>query len=298
MLDSSIIGRLPGPLGDMPAVAHDDRLLILGGASGMENRSEVLAVTATGAVEGVGRLPQELRGHQAIRLGDHAFVLGGFTGETISTAFRLNLKTFESDPIAAMPQDAAWFAATEWNGRIYVLGGFSVGGGYWSEIAVYDPQGDSWDRVSGAFPTTVFPKASLGSNSVLSAQDRIFSFGGADTFDRAAMRANALDVVASYDPVGKCWSRLESVIEAREGLVAVAHDGHAYLVGGMPDDSDKSSPTIDRINLETGEAVIIARMQKGRTAPACGILDNTLIVAGGVTTGVAEMTDTIEAVVL
>lgn len=296
--ESRVIGHLPRPLGDMPGVVHGDALLVLGGASGMENRDEILAVSADGTVREVGRLPEPLRGHQAVRIGSAAIVIGGFTGETVATGFRLDLESFASRPIAPMPRGSAWFTAAESGGRIYVVGGFSIPEGYWPDIAVYDPQADRWEVVEDGFRDGPFPKAILGSNTVVAAGERILSFGGADTFDGGTMRANALDAAAAFDPATRSWTALPAGMEPREGLVGVTHGDKAYLVGGMRNAPEHSSPLVEEVDLATGSVTPFATLKEGRTAAACGVLGTTLVVAGGVTEGVANMTGTIEAISL
>ncbi len=296
--ESRLIGRLPRQLGDMPGVVYRDVLLVLGGASGMDNRNEILAVELAGGVCEVGRLPNRLRGHQAVRIGSSAYVFGGFTGETVPSSFRLDLDHFSSEPIAPMPHGAAWFSAVEAAGKVYVVGGFSIPDGYWPNMAVYDPAADCWELIADGFRSGPFPKAMLGSNAVVAAGGRILSFGGADTFDGTTMRANALDVAAAYDPDTRSWSALPSRIEAREGLVSVTYRDKAYLIGGMRNAPDHSSPLVEEVDLATGMATPFATMVEGRTAAACGVLGNRLIVVGGVTEGVSTMTDTIEAIEL
>lgn len=296
--ESRLIGHLPRPLGDMPGVAHGNMLLVLGGASGMENRDEILAVDATARVREVGRLPEPLRGHQAVRIGASAFVMGGFTGETVSTGFRLDLESFAAEPIAPMPHGSAWFTAAELGGWINVVGGFTIPEGYWSDIAIYDPAGDRWDVIEDGFQGEIFPKGILGSNTVVAAGERLLSSGGADTFDGGTMRANALAVAAAFDPVSRSWSTLPARMEAREGLVSVAHSGKAYLVGGMRNSPEHSSPLVEEVDLATGAVLPFATLNVGRTAAPCGVLGNMLVITGGVTKGVETMTDTIEAIAL
>jgi hypothetical protein len=290
-----VIGRLPLPLGDMPGVVHDDALLVFGGASGMDNRAEILRVDHAGKTTDVGRLPSPSRGHQAVKMDRHVYILGGFAEGTLTDAYRLDLTNFKAQSIAPMPRDNAWFTATPLGDKIYVMGGFSIPNGYWKEIAIYDVKADAW-TLQKSFPHHLFPKKSLGSNAALSLGGRILSTGGADTFDGETMRANALGACAMFDPSTGEWERLPFEIEPREGLVAVRHGERVFIVGGMLNPPAHASDLIDVVDSKGMSTAPFARLQQGRAAAACGVLNDRLIVAGGVTEGIAEMTDTIEAV--
>ncbi|ALK08139.1 Kelch repeat-containing protein [Blastochloris viridis] len=297
MRTTAVIGRLPWVLGDMPAVGHDDALLIFGGASGAENRDEILHVDGLGNVRPVGRLPSPCRGHQAVKIGNSVYLLGGFAEGTLREAYRIDLGTLESWPIAPMPRESAWFSATELDGRIFVVGGFSIPDGYWDEVATYDPAQDRWSLGNG-FPAHIFPKGALGSNAIAAVGGHILSFGGADTFDTDGMRANALAVCARFDPATAQWSRLPAAIEPRESLVVVAEDGRLFLIGGMLNPPAHASDLIEAVDTATMTVTPFARMQEGRAAAGCGIVGGRLLIAGGVTEGVFAMTDAIEAVAI
>ncbi|MBR0865903.1 hypothetical protein JQ614_30075 [Bradyrhizobium diazoefficiens] len=291
-----MIGRLPRVLGDMPGVSHNGVLLVLGGGSGMETRDEILAVEPSGGVTEVGRLERPCRGHQAVKIGEALYVLGGFAEKTLHQAYRMDLSNFRTESIAPLPRDTAWFTATEWEGMVCVLGGFSIPGGYWKEIALYDPAKDQWTSSEDVFPGHIFPKRSLGSNAAVAANGRIISFGGADTFNRDIMRSNALDICAMYDPRAGAWERVPVAIDAREGLVPVKSDDHVFLVGGMKNHPENASDLIEVVDTKKLTVAHFAHLLEGRVAAACGLVGKHLIVAGGVTEGVASMTDTIEAV--
>jgi hypothetical protein len=290
-----VIGRLPHPLGDMPGVSHEGALLMFGGASGMDNRDEILKVETSGSISEVGRLPRPCRGHQAVKVGQHVYILGGFAEGTLNDAYRLDLRNFKAEPVAPMPRDAAWFTAVLAGGRIFVVGGFSIPDGYWAEIAVYDPAKDEWS-LKKSFPDHVFPKAVLGSNAAVAVGDRILSVGGADTFDAASMRANSLGICALFDPKTEQWQRLPASVEPREGLVPVSYGERAFLIGGMLNPPAHASDLIDVVETDSLSTTPFARLNEGRAAAACGVVDGQLLVAGGVTEGIASMTDSIESV--
>lgn len=298
MKKSHVVGQLPRPLGDMPGVTVNEEFFVLGGGSGKEFSDLIYRIELDGRSEEAGRLPLAMRAHQAVVIDNDIFVLGGFTGETQRGAYRLNLHEARCDSLSPMPATSAWFSATVLDGKIYVVGGFSIPDGYWSNIAVFDPQRDSWDTFDDAFPPEHFPHSCLGSNAVVSFGGRLYSFGGADEFDGARMRANALAACVAYEPAAKHWRPLGGAIIAREGLVAVSQGNNVYLIGGMTEQPEAPSALIERVDLESEEIETFATLNTARVAPAAGLLAGHIVVTGGVTKPAFEMTADIEIIEL
>jgi N-acetylneuraminic acid mutarotase len=270
MRQSSKIGRLPRPLGDMPAVFVDSATHVLGGGGPEEIHGEILRVELNGRVQEVGRLPEGVRGHQAVVVDGAVFVLGGFTGGTRDTVLRLDPKGWRATRVAPMPHDAAWFSATVAGRRIWVVGGFSIPHGYWTDMAAYDVDKDRWETIYAAFPGDLFSRGRLGSNATVAVGDRILSFGGADQFDPEHNRANALGVAAQYDVVKRQWRPLPTRIQPREGLVAARTEGAAYLVGGMPEGAERPLALVERVDLESGAVEPFGTLSTGRLTPGVG----------------------------
>lgn len=290
------LGNLPEPLGDMPGLVVKDRFYIFGGGCGQEVRDTILSIDAdTGVCTQIGKMPYGSRGHQAVLLDEDVYLLGGFDDDgTKDDVWRLNLETGSAQKQQPMPTSNAWFAATAHNGNIVVTGGFSIPNGYLDQIYTYDPKEDKWSVYRDAFASDIFPKRKLGSNSILSDSKNLFSFGGADEFNPEQGRANALGLVCYYDMVHQSWHTLPQQIHPREGIVAVQHGHTGYLVGGMAEGADKPTATIEAVDLITQKIYEVARLKVGRLAPSVGIVNNKLIIAGGVIEPLYEMTDTIE----
>jgi hypothetical protein len=297
MKASRKIGQLPHPVGDMPAVEIQGVTYVLGGGAGHELRDEILRVEADGRVAEVGRMPVGLRGHQAIAMGDAVYVLGGFAEGTRADVFRLDVNGWRATPLSPMPRGAAWFSATPVGRRIYVVGGFSIPEGYWSDMAVYDVDADRWELLESSFSNSkaVFPRGRLGSNAAIGVAGKLLSFGGADQFDEARTRANALGICAEFDLATRQWRPLSGKIEPREGLVAARAGQVAYLVGGMPEASETPVALVERVDLETGQVTEFGRLAIPRLTPAVSIANGRLLVIGGVTRPPFEVTAEIEA---
>lgn len=289
------LGELPNPLGDMPALVVDGCFYIFGGGCGQEVCDDILTVDPqSGQCLHVGKMPYRSRGHQAVLLDDQIYLLGGFENGTKDELWRLHIKTGVAERLKSMPNSNAWFAAAAHGNTIVVVGGFSIPIGYLNQIFIYDPQTDDWSIQDNAFVSELFPKRQLGSNSIVSDGETLLSFGGADEFDSQRGRANALGLVCRYSLVHQSWESLLQQINPREGLVATRRDSHVYLVGGMSEAADTPSPIIEDFNLITGEIRELAKLRIGRLSPAVGIVNERLLVAGGVIEPLFGMTNTIE----
>jgi hypothetical protein len=296
--DFNLAGTFPRPIGDMPGIALDETLYTLGGALGESSTDEIFAVDRLGSANLVGRLSVRLRGHQAVMVGKDIFVMGGFDEGTRAETFRLTPGTWKSEPTRPMPLGLAWFTATSRGNHIFVVGGYSIPSGYWDKIAVYDTQRDHWEVLEGSFPEDIFPRKTIGGNAAVTHQGRIFSFGGADEFRAESMRANARPIAALYDVDSKRWQSLNGTVQPREGLVAAQHGGFAYLIGGMAEDHTEASAVVEQVDLASGAIRDFARLRTGRTAPAAGIVRDTIVVAGGAIKPPFGMTADIETLVL
>jgi hypothetical protein len=282
----------------MPAAVWRAAAYVFGGASGEEERAEVLKIDAGGRATEVARMPQAMRAHQAIVVGDAVYLLGGFVGgTTLADVFRMDLSTWKVERLAPMPRESAWFTATSLDRKIYVVGGFA-GAEYWEDIAVYDVDTNRWESHKGAFAHPLFPNQRIGSNTAVGYKGRIHSFGGADTFDPARMRANALSASATYAPEAQKWDGLPSQAVAREGLVAARDGDFAYLVGGMTAVPEEASRLVERVDLRTGKVEPFAQLVIGRVAPGVAVLDGKLLVIGGVVDPPFGMAVDIESVEL
>jgi hypothetical protein len=289
------IGTLPFDLGDTQGLARGDRFLVFGGGSGHGFQDKILSIDPeTGGCEEIGRLPYASRGHQVVQLADKIYLLGGFDGQTKSDLHRIDLDTGTAERLAPMPGTNSWFAAVSHNEAIHVVGGFAIPEGYLADIWVYNPTTDTWSVTEKALSASPFRQAQVGSNALLSHGERILSFGGADHFDVEKKKANAIAQVGALDTTSGTWTELEPLLLPREGIVADADERYGYLVGGMPEDSEMPSDLIERVDLTTGATGELARLSGPRLTPAVAIVGSRLLVAGGVTQPLFDMTDAIE----
>ncbi len=295
MKTSNVVGKLPFAVGDCNGVVRGGRLLVFGGGEGESFHDEILAVDPSGAVAEIGRMPYRSRGHQVVDLDGTIYVLGGFNGEaTLDVLWELDLDAGTARRRAPMPSSNSWFGATAHHGGIAVIGGFTIPDGYLDGAYLYDPAADAWSRADAVVDATLFPKGRVGANALLSVGDRLMTVGGADSFDHEAGRSTALPLVAAFDPGTRDWAHLGDLDEAREGI-AVARDGdRIYLVGGMDESSPTPSRRVERLDPATGRVEMVGELQLGRLTPVAGVVEGRLIVAGGVTKPLAEMTDSVE----
>jgi hypothetical protein len=292
-----VVSRLPEPLGDLPGLAWQEAMVLFGGGSGEEVRDTVLVLDPEdGVCRRMGSLPYAARGHQVVEAGGAVYLLGGYDGRTRDDLWRLELGTGKAERLRPIPDPTAWFAATAHQGMIAVVGGFGIPGGYLNRISLYHPDTDSWASVEDAFPASLFPKSSVGANAVVGQGREIWSFGGADAFDVARSRSNALATAARWRSDAG-WERLPGVMEPREGLTVVSAGDAAFLVGGMPEAAEPSR-TIERVDLESGMIAAVGQLALGRVAPAVALLSGRIFVAGGVVEPLYGMTATVECFTL
>jgi hypothetical protein len=290
-----LVGKLPMPLGDTQGIAYMDRLVVFGGGSGEGFRDEIVAVDpSSGRSEVIGRMPYAARGHQVVAVRDAIYLLGGFDGQTRADVHRLDLRSGTAQRLEPMPSSNAWFAATGSDGKIFVVGGFAIPDGYLGRISVYDTASNRWSALPQGLERAPFGKGKVGGNALVEDAGRLISFGGADFFDPATKSANALPHVCSYAIEGATWTPLPSLPVAREGMAVARGGRYAYLVGGMPEEHGGASKLVERFDLSTSKLTTLATMHEGRLTPAAAVLGTRLVIAGGVTKGVGQMTDTIE----
>lgn len=178
--------------------------------------------------------------------------------------------------------------------ELLLLGGGS-GADIHDEILAVDPVTGVREVGRLLEPSRGHAAVVIGSNAVATAAGRVSSFGGADTFDAGTMRANALNLVAVFDTESARWKKLPAQIEPREGIVAVKADESVYLVGGIGAPPAMAHDRVDVFRLVTEIISTFCKLHAGRIAPGCGAVGGKLVIAGGVTEGVMNMTDPIEA---
>jgi Galactose oxidase, central domain len=295
MKNAKHVGKLPCPVGDAAGVVVDDRLLVFGGATGEECCDSIVAIAGTGACSITGKLPVRIRGHQAAVVGPSVFLFGGFDGrKTLSQTLRYDLQSGRVSEMPPIPSDLAWFSAVTFGRKVILVGGFSIPGGYSDTMHVFDAAAGEWSKIGGAFPRRLFARERLGSSAAAVHNGRIYTFGGADAFDGETMTANALGIAAGFDLESRQWRPFPASCEPREGIVAASDRRNTYLIGGMQEKPRTASAAIERVDFKRPAISTVGRMQTARVAPAAGIIQGALVIAGGVTDPPFKMTDSIE----
>jgi N-acetylneuraminic acid mutarotase len=146
-------------------VAHDQRLIMIGGFQAMNaegepqdlhSRDTVRAFDpATGQWSELPSLPESRSSHDAAIVGDTIYVVGGWKldgdNETVwhKTAWSLDLSADQPQwkAIAAPPFRRRALATVAHQGKVFVIGGMNAEGGPTRDVAVFDPQSNAWSEV-------------------------------------------------------------------------------------------------------------------------------------------------------
>jgi len=194
---------LPALRGDMAAIVHGGRFLLIGGGT-----QDAAMDTVVGWENGAWterpelRLPEPRRSAMAAAIGDEIFLLGGLTGK--GTDFHTATATLWSarpgQPWrvrAPLPAPARFGAAMgTLGGRLIVAGGCAPENGAvrnLDDILAFDPAGDRWESI-GRLPMPL--RGAWG----LVARDRLLVLGGyASEFRREIL---AVDARGGVTPAG------------------------------------------------------------------------------------------------
>jgi len=223
-------------------VAHDDRLILVGGFFAQNEEGEphqlfsqdqVMAFdTVSGQWSSLPRLPQGRSSHDAIVWDDHLYVVGGWllngSSETQwhETALVMDLRDPEAgwSELPAPGFQRRALAVAAFDNKIFVVGGMDRSGGPTLATSVYDPHAQRWS--SG--PPLVGAQGMVG-------------------FGAAAWPLDGRLIVTAYDGSVQAlsadqhaWISLGQTQDARffHRLLPYA-PGHLILVGGANMDSGK-----------------------------------------------------------
>lgn len=136
------------------------------------------------------------------------------------------------------------------------------------------PEPGSWERVSGmAFPRSEMPGAVL--------DGMVYVPGGFMTTAQGGATGTAR--VEVYDPDADSWSAAPDLPEARHHLMAAAHGGMVWVVGGYGDDGP--ADTIWSLGPDHEEWAEHAPMPVPVAAGAAASLAGHIYIVGGVPAG-------------
>ena len=246
---SELLPSLPGePRSSFGAVAHQGKMYVCGGHAGAEHTYP----------------PESFR--------DDLFVFDPATG-TWST-------------LAPRPHKAHGFELVAHGDYLYAFGGFAYGHGNrpaWKSLDVvdrYDLRTNQW--------TTVARLPRARSSNVASVVDgKVFLIGGWDATPSAPGDAEGdfhheVDVfdLATEAVSTASW---QIPLPLRRAFSAIEHDGHIILVGGLGVGSSHFEllAQVTRINPWNGLTRELSALPFPTFAPAVGVLDNELLVFGG-----------------
>lgn len=217
---------LPTPRQEMPLVALEHRVYVLGGIDADRISSEVVEVydPATDAWTEAASLPPTLHHPAAAAANGQLYVFGGYISAFTPTnrVFAYNPATNAWTEKASMPAPRGALTAVTVDDKIFVMGGERAGEAL-AINAMYDPASDTWETRS-AMPTA---REHLAAAAV---DGKVYVVGGRTRLKGILFN---LDTVEAYDPFTDTWQTgLASLPEASGGLAATALHGRLYAFGG------------------------------------------------------------------
>jgi hypothetical protein len=131
--ETTVVGRLPGPLADLTAAAVGNQILLLGGFNGTGRLDTVLASTDSTTFHVLAHLAEAVRYPAVAVEGTNVYLFGGllsggeYTG-TFSTAIqRIDVATGSTTIVGRLPIPLAHAKAVVLAGHMLVLGGSTTG---------------------------------------------------------------------------------------------------------------------------------------------------------------------------
>lgn len=185
----------------------------------------------------------------------------------------------EDAPLPAAVQEVA---VAELDGSIYVVGGFRGDQSIADDVAVYDPDSDSW-VYAPPLPTVIHH------TTATVVDGRLYVIGGwADLF------ATPLATVYEFDPDLGTWTTKTPMPTPRGSPAAAVLDGKIYVAGGWPDQRSTDfavyDPALDQWQ-------VLPPMPTGRNHMGLAAADGYIFAVGGRTSifaGVGNV-DAVEA---
>jgi N-acetylneuraminic acid mutarotase len=177
---------------------------------------------ATGEWTALSELPEPRSSFDAVVVGNMLYAVGGWSllGKDIETkwletAWKIDLSDSSAkwQAIAKPPFTTRANSVGHANGKIYVIGGMAQRGGPTTDVAVYDPENDSWSD-GPALPGDAMQ--GFGNSG--------FNVGG------KLIVSTANGQIVCLDEVGKEWVQLHQMDSGRFFHRLVAIDDHSFAV--------------------------------------------------------------------
>ena len=169
------------------------------------------------------------------------YAIGGFDGTTDTVlgsvaTWQLGAPSWSLSPDTLTTARDMHASAVMPDGRIYVLGGEHVLiGDEIDAFEYYQPGTSGWNTLA-PMPTTrkLLATAALGT--------QLYALGGSRYVGSNQQFTRVVEV---YDTVGHAWSQVTSLPSGRFGHAAVAVGGKIYVLGGVREDTDHFTATVD-----------------------------------------------------
>lgn len=202
----------------------------------------------------------------------YGIVGGVFVGDTnITQEYNPATDTWTNKTPA--PTIRAELTAAAHANKIYVLGGRSIGVLNTNEI--YDVSMDTWST-GAPMPTA---RAGLASAAL---GNKIYAIGGRTTTGpRPVGAAFVLSTVEVYDIATDTWTAVAPLSVPRSDLVAVAHGGNIYAIGGWNGTIEVG--TVEVYDPTTDTWTSAASMPTARSNLVADVKGNTIYAIGGYT---------------
>lgn len=210
----------------------------------------------------------------------YGFVGGVFVGDTnITQEYDPATNTWTNKTPA--PTIRAELTAAAHANKIYVLGGRSIG--VLSTNEIYDVAMDTWST-GAPMPTA---RAGLASAAL---GNKIYAIGGRTTgAPQPFGAAFVLNTTEVYDIATDTWATVAPLNVARSDLIAVAHGGKIYAIGGW--NGTNVAGTVEVYNPTTNTWTLAAPMPTARSNLVADVKGNTIYAIGG-HTGVSLLNTT------
>jgi hypothetical protein len=258
------VGSLPQALSKASAVAlPGGRLMVLGGYAGGGSLDSILLGTP-GHMRVVGHLPTPTHDAAAAVLGSSVYLFGGGQSVSEPTVVRVNAGTGTPAHAPALDEPLSDLGAVEIGGRAYLVGGYT-GSQFASAVLRYLPRGGTKTVARLPQGTRYAGVTAIGST--------IYVAGGLTTSGPTA-------AIYAVRPSGAV-RRLGSLPTPEDHAALAALGGKLYLVGGT---------RVLRIDPGSGSVSVAARLPVALTDPTATTLGNRIVIAGGGTNAVYELT--------
>lgn len=213
---------LPAGLERFGLAAIDGRIYAAGGYAAREGVRPIADMWSFDPAAGIWArepaMPGPKASFQLVATEDRLYAIGGETGAPETYVYDPEEQVWET---LDAPEDVARRGASSVvsGGLIYLIGGAREGAAT-ARVDVYDPEADSWTRLSD------MPSPRAGHAAAI-LNGRIHVFGG-----RGVDLSQTLSDHLVYDIASDSWETVDDLPAPRTDASAAVIDGQIYLIGG------------------------------------------------------------------